>query len=79
MLGVMQRAAILRKSCALFGPNGPPSDAVTRHQQLARFHRSQDRQLKALDDRNARCTKNVNKRLMLFAAERREHFVRDGV
>ena len=76
-VGAIERAAILKEACDLFGPDGPPEDNEARHHQLAHFTRRQDKQLETLDERYFQCQENINVLLMQYAIEHREHFVRD--
>jgi hypothetical protein len=73
-IGAAERAKILQEAIHLFGPAGPSEDNDTRHEQLARFSRRQDKLLERLDDRYYSCEENVNVLLSLYTIDHKDDF-----
>ncbi len=68
------RADIVRRAVAVFGPNGPPADCDVRHEQLARFSNRQDKTLNDIDSEYYSAKSSVAERILIYATENAEHF-----
>ena len=74
-VGAAERARMLEEAIAVFGPGGPPEDREARQAIVARFSKSNDAAMEALDDRYYAGTENLEKLLSLYAIENKKHFV----
>jgi len=73
-IGANARAKILHEATSLFGAEGPSVDSDSRHRQLARFSKQQDKSLDELDSRYYSCDENIEALLAQYALKNKEHF-----
>ncbi|MEZ6044695.1 MAG: DMP19 family protein [Planctomycetaceae bacterium] len=78
-VGAPDHLTIFRKALALFGKSGPAEENDTRHQQIARFSKTQDEMLSKLDSQYYACEENMDVLLSLFAVKNKSHFIESEV